>query len=507
MSNEKHQLGVGHRLRSDPTPAMGAAMNSELAYARFVAEGLSYADLAHCLMLKEEGLIPEAAAKGLLAALMELHELGETAWSSGLTAGDIYDHRDAWLKARLGKLSGWLHTARARREAITLGWLVGLRADVATTRQAIFNLVEAMLEVCERHAATLMPDFTYLQHAHPTTLGHYLLGFVYPLIRDEKRLAAASEVLQGSPAGSVSTNGSRLKINRERMRELLGFESLVEHNRDAMWQPDLPISIMAVLVSVHTTIDRMAEEFLLWCTHEFSFMELSDAHCRTSVIMPQKKNPYSLAHLRGKARTMPGRLVAVVTTNLTPTGQVDNRTAAYDVVPQSLKETSSSLNLMAEVVTLAEFKVERMAEAAGFGFGWATELVEYLVETEGVDARTAHSLVGGMVAELKDGQGAEVYLAAFRAAYERENGRSWDGDAGELARVFDAREIVKARLTKGSCGQEPMRRMLSDVESWLLSGRPALLEMERKWERSRQDLLRQVTDLLHNEVYTSYEQY
>src|SRR5690606_15344270 len=114
--------------------------------------------------------------------------------------------------------------------------------------------------------------------------------------------------------------------------------------------------------SIHTTIDRLVEELLLWSTHEFGFVELSDAHCRTSVIMPQKKNPYALTHLRGKARAMTGRLVTVITTNQTPTGHVDNRTAAYELVPLSLREARESVDLVREVLTGARFDTQRLVD-------------------------------------------------------------------------------------------------------------------------------------------------
>ena len=121
MTDDKHQLGVGHRLKSRPSAAMGAAMNSELSYANFVAEGLSRADLAHALMLAEAKILSPDKASPLLTALLELDELGSEAWKGSLTEGDIYDHRDAWLKRHLGEPSGSLHTGRARREAINLG--------------------------------------------------------------------------------------------------------------------------------------------------------------------------------------------------------------------------------------------------------------------------------------------------------------------------------------------------------------------------------------------------
>lgn len=505
MTDDKHQLGVGHRLKSRPSEAMGAAMNSELSYASFVAEGLSRADLAHCLMLAEAKILSADKALPLLAALLELDELGSEAWSGSLTEGDIYDHRDAWLKKHLGEPSGWLHTGRARREAINLGWLLGLQHDALELKAALLDLAGALYEVSESHSATLMPDFTYLQHAHPTTLGHYLLGFVYPFLRDLDRLESEMKNLDACPAGSVSTNGTRLPINRERMRDLLGFATLIEHNRDAMWQPDLAIACMGMVTSVQTTLDRMAEEIFLWCTHEFGFVELSDAHCRTSVIMPQKKNPYALAHIRGRARAVPGQFQTVVLTNLTVTGQVDNRTAAYQLVPQAMRDAVKSLRLMAEILRTASFKEGRMAEAAGQGFPWATELVEWLVESEQMDARTAHSLAGSLVAELSEADGPESCAAAFRRNFEKMRGQPWMGVASALSGVFDVRGIAVRRETHGSCGAEPMKKMLSSLKSQLESGKASLREASHKRATLRQRLFAEVAKFMRKSSGTSHE--
>lgn len=463
MSQERHQLGVGHRLKQPPSKAMGAAMNSELRYAAHIAQGLSYADIAHVIMLTEQCIIPRPTATLLLTALLELHETNFAEWTSDLTEGDLYDHRDAWLRQRLGTTSGWLHTARARREAINLGWLIGLKGGLLSLQDSLVELLDSTTRLCSRHQDTLMPDFTYLQHAHPTTLGHYLLGFVYPFERDTQRLARLLPDLDACPAGSVSTNGTRLPVNRERMRELLGFQTLIPHNRDAMWQTDLPIALMSVLVSIQTTIDRLAEELLIWSTTEFGFVELSDAHCRTSVIMPQKKNPYALAHLRGRARSMIGQLVTVITTNQTPTGQVDNRTATYEILPQALQETQASVLLLREILDQSTFHTHRLAAMASEGAGWATEVAEFLIESEQVDARSAHSLVGRLTANLPHSPSCDTLVQRLRHDFESTFGRPCDAPLTALNALFDPLQIVTARTTPGSCGHQPMVNMLTEL--------------------------------------------
>jgi argininosuccinate lyase len=280
------------------------------------------------------------------------------------------------------------------------------------------------------------------------------------------------------------------------MRVLLGFDTLVTHNRDAMWQPDLAIGLTAVLASVHTTIDRLAEELLLWSTHEFGFVELSDAHCRTSVIMPQKKNPYALAHLRGRARAMTGRLVTAISTNQTPSGQVDNRTAAYELIPLSLRETGQSLDLLREVLLGARFDTERLADEARSGGVWATELVEFLVETECLDARTAHSLVGKMVAEAGDTGDLDALAAVFADVFARSLGRAWEGDAATFASILDPRRIATSRRGVGSCGPAATRAMIEAIRVSTTVRRAAVARRREACD-FRRVLLRRVRQILN----------
>lgn len=463
---QPRQLGVGTRLGAQPSPALVTAFGAELRYAHVLYEGVSYADLAHVLMLLEEGIIPAEAGAALLDALVALHDAGLAALPLDARWGDLYNNRDAELQRRLGAKAGWLHAGRARREALTVGWLIHLRAASRELLRATVGLVTAIADLAERHAGALMPDFTYLQHAHPTTLGHFLLGFAYPVWRDAARLAREIDAADHSPAGSASTNGSRLPLNRERLRELLGFGGMTVHTRDAMWRSDIPINLMAVVVSLTTTADRLAEELQIWATAEFGFVTLADAHCRTSVIMPHKRNPYALTFIRGTARDLDGKLVSVVTTNQTPSGQIDNRNAAYEIVPQSLAAARDAVVLLAEVLAQATFQTARMRDAADAGCTYGTELTDLLMLREGIDSRTAHEIVGavvaGQVAAPADRPPLDTAIAqAFRAA----TGRAPSAPPAELLPELTAESIVRHRIGAGGCAPDAVRQMSTSLRA------------------------------------------
>jgi argininosuccinate lyase len=181
------------------------------------------------------------------------------------------------------------------------------------------------VDLAEQHTATILPDFTYLQHAQPTSLAHYLLAFVLPILRDFARLQACFQRVNQCSGGIGSVNGSRLPFKRERLAELLGFDGAITHTRDAMWQADMPVEIMADVVAAVINLDRLGEDLQMWATQEFDLVELADGYCRESVIMPQKKNPYSLAFVRGAAGVLIGQLTAMSNVGRTLSGQPDSR--------------------------------------------------------------------------------------------------------------------------------------------------------------------------------------
>ncbi|MFH1132784.1 MAG: lyase family protein, partial [Pseudomonadota bacterium] len=394
MGSSKY-LGLGSRLKKGPATTLAeSAFSFELKGAPYLLRGLSYADMAHVAMLLHCKIIPEKKGIGVLKKLKELHSSGFEQFEFDPMVGDIYNNRDIFLEQKLGNDSGIIHTGRARREAVTIAWQIACRKLLLEVGRDLTGFCDAMLSVAKRHQKTYMPDFTYLQHAHPTTLAHYFLGFLYPLLRDVGRVERALNLMNRSPAGSGSVNGSRLPMDREYLADLLGFEGVIEHTRDAMWAPDRSTECMAALVTLGTNMNRLAEELQIWATQEFGFAQLDDSHSRTSVIMPQKKNPYALAFIRGQARSLVGQLVELVSTNLTVSGQPDNRMFAYSGLPESLEWTNRAIRLMTDVISKCSFDKSRMLQSAQKDYSYATDVCDYLLGVTGLPNRTLHKVVG-----------------------------------------------------------------------------------------------------------------
>ena len=335
-------LEIGTRLKAAPSDRLiNSAFAAELSHQACLFETMGLVDIAQTLVAIELHIIPKTEGYQLLAQLLELQKKPNT-FVMMPARGDIYTNREAWLAERTDT-TGWLGAGRARREATTTAFILVMRHTLVEFTEMLIDLILMMTQLAERHKLSIMPDYTYLQAAQPTTFGHYLLGFTYPLLRDLERLQSLLTRLNFSPMGCGSTNGSRLLQGRQQLADLLGFNGLISHARDAMWQADLFIEATFILTTCSINISRLAEDLQVYSTQEFALVELDDRHARASKIMPQKKNPFALTHIRGVANKMIGVLASVTAASRTPSGQPDNRLIIYGELPEAIQTVNNAV--------------------------------------------------------------------------------------------------------------------------------------------------------------------
>ncbi len=486
---------MGGRLKESPAPELVAsAFSLEANDGPLLHTGMSLADLAHTVMLIETGVIPPDAGAGLLTPLLDKHNIPANEFPFDPTRGDAYTNREYILRQKAPEEVGWLRAGRPRREASTIAYLLVVRERMLSLTGALFDLMSAILDLAKENLQTLMPDYTYLQTAHPTTLAHYLLTFVQPMTRDLARLRGAFERINLSPAGSGSTNGSRLPLDRARLAELLGFDGIVLHTRDAMWQPDGPIEVLGAVVAMLVNTDRLAEDLQIWATAEFGMIELSDRHSRVSVIMPQKKNPYSLAFVRGVARQMIGRSASVAAVGATPSGQVDNRIFVYGEVPEALELSAKAVKLLAGTVSGLTIKSEVMARRAGRNYSGATDLADMIMLEYGLDSRTAHRIVSkavgtAFVSQLPLTQ--EILDTASQAVIKRPLNLTDQ----TIAEVMKPENIINTRTGPGGAAPQSVefmlntyRSSLSEAQDWVGATQKRLAAAEKNLLKTAQKL-------------------
>jgi argininosuccinate lyase len=392
-------LELGERLSQAPSAQLVAsAFACELQAQLGLAEMVGWVDLAHTLCLAEAGSIPRNAARHLIGALLDLQAAPDFAPKPEY--GDLYTNREAWIADRTEAV-GWLGVARARREALTTAFHLKLCDALCALSDALATMVDALSAASLRYKDSLMPDYTYLQAAQPTTFGHYLQGFAWPMLRDIERVVALHGRADQCPAGIGSANGSTIPQDRWALARRLGFAAPVRHARDAMWMQDLCVETGAVAVGAAINLDRLAEDLMIFASAEFGFLRLADRHSRASKIMPQKRNPFALAFVRATANRLIGVQAGISAAGRTPSGQMDNRLYVYDAAPDALAGARDAALLLAECVEGVEFEQARAAGALADRSVCAGDLAERLTLQEGPDFRRAHGAVGLLVAQLE----------------------------------------------------------------------------------------------------------
>lgn len=474
MPNDKQQpasiqekvLEIGARLKSAPSERLiNAVFAAELSHQTHLFEALGLVDIAHTLCAIEAQTIPAKEGCELLAHLVKLQNQPDT-FSMTPDRGDIYTNREAWL-AEQTDATGWLGAGRARREAITTAFILVTRQWLLEFTETLIALCRTMVQQAQQHNLSLMPDYTYLQAAQPTTFGHYLLGFAYPLLRDLDRLEALLVRLNLSPMGCGSTNGSRLLQERHRLADLLGFNGLIAHARDAMWQADLFIETASILTTSSINLSRLAEDLQVYSTQEFALVELDDRHARASKIMPQKKNPFALTHIRGVANKMIGQLTSFTAAARTPSGQPDNRLLIYGDLPEALQTVNDAAALMTEVLQDISFNTDRGEGLVSSGWALSTDLAESLVLECGLDFRSAHRLVAFLASEYRGKSIRELDYETLMQSAVSVLGRSIALTEQQFKAALDASQALQARTQPGGTAIGSMNTMINECRELL----------------------------------------
>lgn len=482
------QILTAGRLTQPPSNSLIAtAYAFEVEDGPLLYHGMSLADLSYTIHLAEQGLIPREPAAGLLRALLELHKIPGNQFRFDPSRGDVFTNREYALKKMAPEASEWLGFGRARRESTTVGYTLVCCERLLNLAEALINLGRGMLNLAADHLTTLVSDYTYLQRAQPTTFAHYLLSFLHPIERDLERVSAIFDRYHRLPAGLGSVNGTRLPINRRRLQELLGFQDLAIHTRDAMWMSDLPVEAATVTQIALVNVDRLIEDLQIWASHEYRLVELADEHSRISVIMPHKKNPYALSYIRGICRQSLGQVVSIAATNMTPSGQVDNRIIAYGQVPGMLDSGKQILQLLTDVLLSITINKDRMAAALETSLG-ATDLAELLVTEEEISPKQAHRMVGMAVLESHQ-KGVTFSYESLEEAAHRLLGKPL-----KMTRVFfnksmDPAEIVATRTGIGGAAPSAVQAMLQLCDKWLSQSEDWVLEKRKQRQESEEKML------------------
>ena len=350
--------------------------------------------IAHVGMLAKQGIIAESDTETIIEGLESIQkeiEQGEFQFKTELE--DIHMNIEARLFEKIGDVAGKLHTARSRNDQIALDLRLFVKEEIGKTINKIRALQTALVELAEGNKAVIMPGYTHLQQAQPVLLAHHQLAYIEMFQRDKDRFQDCMERTDVLPLGSGALAGVPYPVDHEFMADELGFSKVSTNSMDAVSDRDFVVEYEAAAAITMMHLSRLAEEFVLWSTSEFGFIEIGDAFAKGSSIMPQKKNPDVAELARGKTGRVYGNLMGILTT-------MKSLPLAYNRDMQEDKEglfdtvdtLRSSLEVFAGMVKTIKVNTDRISQAMKTDYMLATELADYLVK-KGMPFRQAHGVV------------------------------------------------------------------------------------------------------------------
>ena len=418
--------------------------------------------MAYAEMLFKIGILNQREKNLLITALKEIRnelEMGRLPFSDALE--DIHMHIEARLIEKVGELGKKLHTGRSRNDQVAVDMRMYLKEAVEQIDGDLTKLLAALLGKADAEQRTMMPGYTHTQRAQVVTFSHYLLAYFYMLKRDRQRVKEAFSRIDTLPLGSGALAGSTIPIDREFLKERLGFSKIAENSMDAVSDRDFLLDALFSISMIMTHLSRLSEDLILFSTEEFGFVSLPDGFCTGSSLMPHKKNPDAVELIRGKAARTLGDLTSMLAL-LKGLPLTYNRDLQEDKEPvfHAVTTARTCLSIMALVIEGLVLHRERMKEAVVSSFMPAVEMAEYLV-LKGVPFREGHQIVGKMVKYCEE---QKKRLAELTLEEMRRFSAVFDDD---VRSYIDPANILKSRKTMGGASYKEVAREIAREQKYL----------------------------------------
>jgi argininosuccinate lyase len=424
-------------------------------------------DRAWAKALEPIGIFTAYEVQLTLAALDRLAKRVATdpAWVElfGADAEDVHHFVEKALVEELGPLGWKLHTGRSRNELIATDFRLFIRDAVSSTQQSLAKVAKALLAQAKTHLGVPMAGMTHMQHAQPILLSHFLLAQAEPLMRDLPRLERARDSADTCPMGSGAIAGNSFNIDREAIARELGFARITANSLDAVSDRDFALDYLFALSGIAGHLSRIAEDYILFASQEFAYVQLSDEYSTGSSLMPQKKNPDSWELIRGKSGRITAALISLLTTlKGLPTSYQRDLQEDKESLFSAHDQINAMLAVAAGAISTTSFRVERLRHAAENPVLLATEAADYLV-LKGVPFRQAHDMVGKVLraAEHSGKPWVDLPLAELQKISPNFGADFADGLSVPAA--------IASKKVAGGTASHSVRAAIADLESRLLN--------------------------------------
>ena len=459
---------------------------------KYFLEAYIDVDYAHAIMLAEQEIITEAELKALLAALrsLDLDSIRRAEYDGSFEDLFYYLQREIARYCDVDTAAK-LHTARSRNDIDVTIYRLHLRKDTLRLLRSTMDLRMVFLNLAAEHHETLIPAYTHTQPAQPSTLAHLLLAMAENVGRDIKRLQRAFENMNFCPLGSGAITTTGFPISRPRVAELLGFTAPTINSYASIASVDYFTEALGATSALLVNTGKFAQEFLLMAMMEFNVIRLPDGFVQGSSIMPQKRNPVALEHIRAIGSKALGQSLGVMTAvHNTPFGDInDVEDDLQPMIYSAMRDANRAVSLFGATLKAATFNLDTLKKRAGENFITVTELADTIVRRENLPFGIAHKIVGTCVKNaIADGVG--ITHEILQNASKDILGREISMTALELQETLSPENFVSIRTIYGGTAPVETRRALTverDHET-----------VDEQWFTEKNDILKNASDSLIN---------
>ena len=436
--------------------------NASISFDKRFYEQDIKGSIAHVMMLCKQGILFEEEKKEIIAGLESILRDVE---SGRLEITDKYEDIHSFVEAnlieRIGDVGKMLHTGRSRNDQVALDMKMYIRSEIISLQGLVVDLLRELLEIMKQNVDTIMPGFTHMQKAQPTTLAHHMGAYFEMFKRDHSRLKDIYKRMNTCPLGAGALAGTTYPLDRNYTAELLGFDGPTLNSMDSVSDRDYLIELMSALSTIMMHLSRFSEEVIIWNSNEYQFVEIDDSYSTGSSIMPQKKNPDIAELVRGKTGRVYGALMSILTT-MKGIALAYNKDMQEDkeLIFDAIDTAKGCLALFTGMISTMKFNKERMNESSRHGFTNATDAADYLVN-HGVPFRDAHGIVGQLVLYCIDKGIAldDMSLEEYKAISPVFGEDIYDAISMETC--------VNKRKTIGAPGPDAMRKVIEIYTKYL----------------------------------------
>lgn len=447
--------------------------------------------MAHVIMLYEQSILSKTETRAILTELNEiLSKIKKDELEIDNSFEDIHPYIESLVIDAIGiEIGGKIHSARSRNDQVALDIRLKIRYELIEVEYLLRDLIIILLKKAEESVDKVCPLYTHLQRGQIGVFGHYFMNYAHQLTRSMETIIHILKQVNQNPLGACAIGGSSFPINRERTTRLLAFEGIIINSIDAVSSRDYLLVTQMGLTLIADILTRIAEDFIIWSTKEFDYIELSDGFSSVSSAMPQKKNPDSMELMKGKMGRIYGGLTHLLFMSKgTPSGYVRDFQESKVPIAKSFLVLKQAIEVLSGALSTLTVKTERMRDAAESSLILALDLAEYLAKNTKLSFREGHNLVGGLIRDFKEKN--KIFQAENIKLMSRKIfNKQIDVNQQELDELKNLDKTLKLRQSLGAPNPNDLTDDIENLKEKINNLTHKIKDYEHKFDAAEEEII------------------